>query len=211
MRPLYHPFLVNGRFGDPALYVETLFELRTVLFDLGDLAALAPRKILRIEHIFISHTHIDHFVGFDHLLRLNVGREATVNLYGPEGLGDGVAHKLRAYSWNLVDRFECDLVFNVTEFSKEFEWRRSRFRLKSAFARQETGAGSAADGVVATTPNFRVFAAALDHGIPSFGYALKEKAHLNVWKPRLSALIFRWAHGCATSSTPSWPAKATRI
>jgi ribonuclease Z len=28
MRPLLHPSLVNGRFGDPALYIETLFEKR---------------------------------------------------------------------------------------------------------------------------------------------------------------------------------------
>ena len=26
MRPLFHPSLVNGRYGDPTVYVETLFE-----------------------------------------------------------------------------------------------------------------------------------------------------------------------------------------
>src|SRR5208337_352018 len=35
MRPLLHPFLVNGRSGDPALYVETLFEKGAIMFDLG--------------------------------------------------------------------------------------------------------------------------------------------------------------------------------
>src|SRR5438132_1556713 len=74
MRPLLHPTLVNGRSGDPALYVETLFEKRAILFDLGDIAALPARKILRLEQVFVSHTHIDHFVGFDRLLRLYVGR-----------------------------------------------------------------------------------------------------------------------------------------
>jgi ribonuclease BN (tRNA processing enzyme) len=75
MRPLLHPSLVNGRTGDPALYIETLFEKRAILFDLGDITALSPRKVQRLEHIFVSHAHIDHFVGFDHLLRLLVGRE----------------------------------------------------------------------------------------------------------------------------------------
>jgi len=51
MRPFLHPTLVNGRFGDPALYVETLFEKRAILFDLGDITALSPRKIQRLEHV----------------------------------------------------------------------------------------------------------------------------------------------------------------
>ena len=39
MRPMLHPTLVNGRTGDPALYIETLFEKRAILFDLGDITA----------------------------------------------------------------------------------------------------------------------------------------------------------------------------
>jgi len=34
----------------------------------------------RIDQIFVSHAHIDHFIGFDHLLRLLVGRETSVHL-----------------------------------------------------------------------------------------------------------------------------------
>ena len=44
MRPLFHPSLVNGRYGDPTVYVETLFERRGLLFDLGEIAALPPAK-----------------------------------------------------------------------------------------------------------------------------------------------------------------------
>ena len=68
MRPLFHPNLVNGRYGDPTVYVETLFEKRSLLFDIGEIFSLSPRKIRRIDEVFVSHEHIDHFVGFDHLL-----------------------------------------------------------------------------------------------------------------------------------------------
>ena len=96
--------LINGRTGDPALYIETLFEQRAILFDLGDITSLSPRKIRRLEHVFVSHAHIDHFFGFDRLLRVLVGRDKQINLYGPAGFVGRVHHKLQAYLWNLVDR-----------------------------------------------------------------------------------------------------------
>ena len=82
MRPLLHPTMVNGRTGDPALYIETLFESRAILFDLGDITSLSARKIQRLERVFISHAHIDHFIGFDRLLRVLVGRDKKISLYG---------------------------------------------------------------------------------------------------------------------------------
>jgi ribonuclease Z len=94
LRPLLHPTLVNGRSGDPGLYVETLFEKRAVLFDLGDISILSPRKIHRLGHVFVSHAHIDHFIGFDRLLRVLVGREKTIGLYGPNGFIEHVRHYL---------------------------------------------------------------------------------------------------------------------
>jgi ribonuclease Z len=104
MRPLLHPSLVNGRYGDPTVYVETLFEKHGLLFDLGEIASLSPRKIQRVDQIF-TLAHIDHFVGFDHLLRLLVGREKSVHLYGRSGFAERVYHKLQGYHWNLVDSY----------------------------------------------------------------------------------------------------------
>jgi ribonuclease BN (tRNA processing enzyme) len=95
MRPFLHPILVNGRTGDPALYIETLFEKETILFDLGDISNLPPRKIQRLEHVFVSHTHIDHFIGFDRLLRVLAGRQKKLNFYGPPDFIAQVQHKLQ--------------------------------------------------------------------------------------------------------------------
>src|SRR5512135_1419286 len=134
MRPLLHPSLVNGRYGDPAVYVETLFEKRALLFDLGEINSLSPRKVLRIDRIFVSHPHIDHFVGFDHLLRLLVGRKKSVHIYGPPGLANHVYHKLQGYRWDLVESYRDDLVFVVSEFLTPQSVATTRFRLKAAFA-----------------------------------------------------------------------------
>ncbi len=115
MKPIYYPFLVNGPSGDPALYIEFLFEKRALLFDLGEINALATRKVLRLSHIFVSHTHMDHFTGFDRMLRICLGRDKTIHLYGPEGFVERVEHRLASYTWNLVDSYTTDFTLIVTE------------------------------------------------------------------------------------------------
>jgi ribonuclease Z len=210
MRPLLHPTLVNGRSGDPALYIETLFENRAILFDIGDITALSPRKVLRLDHVFVSHTHIDHFVGFDRLLRLNVGRAKEIALYGPQGFIDHVHHRLQAYRWNLSERYPCDLVFAVTEIASPGACRKARFRLKEAFAAEPGGGGLIADNVICSLPAFRVSAAVLEHHhAPCLGFAVEEIAHINVWKSRLTDLGLPpgpWLHELKRAVIEGWPA-----
>ena len=71
-------------------------QLTSILLDLGDIHALPARSALRLTDIFVSHTHIDHFAGFDRLLRLFVGRPKLLRLYGPPGFIGNVEAKLAA-------------------------------------------------------------------------------------------------------------------
>jgi ribonuclease Z len=186
MRPIFHPSLVNGRYGDPTVYVETLFKTHSVLFDLGEIASLSPRKIRRVDQIFVSHAHIDHFIGFDHLLRLLVGHEKTVHLYGPAGFAECVYHKLQAYRWNLVESYGSDLVFVVSELETPNSISTRQFRLKRAFAAEPSASKTTLDGVLCDERTCRVSAAILEHRTPCLGFALQEAAHVNIWKNRLS-------------------------
>jgi ribonuclease Z len=187
MRPIFHPSLVNGRYGDPTVYVETLFEKHSLLFDIGEIAALSARKIRRVDQIFVSHAHIDHFVGFDHLLRLLVGHEKAVHLYGPVGFAERVSHKLQAYRWNLVENYPCDLVFVVSELGPANSISTTRFRLRKAFAAEPAISRETSAGILCDEPTHRVSAAILEHGMPCLAFALQEAAHVNVWKNRLLA------------------------
>jgi len=158
------------------------------MFDLGDIANLPPRKIQRLEHVFVSHAHIDHFIGFDRLLRTLVGRDKKIALYGPDGFIDHVHHKLLAYRWNLVDRFLSDLIFAVTEIGPDLTARTARLRLKNAFAIEPAVDSRLVDAVLYREPNFRVVTAILEHRTPCLGFAIEEAAHVNIWKNRLGEL-----------------------
>lgn len=185
MRPLLHPSLVNGRFGDPALFVEALFQRSALLFDMGDLSPLSARDLLRISHVFVSHMHIDHFIGFDALLRVSVGREKRIAMVGPTGFIARVGHKLQGYEWDLVDRYETDLIFDVTELVASGDARDARFRFKAAFRCEEVGTRRIEDDVVVREPGFSISAKVLEHHGPSLGFAVEEPVHVNIWRHRL--------------------------
>jgi ribonuclease Z len=183
---MLRPRLVNGRSGDPLLYVELAHEREAVLFDLGDCSALSARDLLRVDHVFVSHMHMDHFIGFDALLRVNVGREKRIVLVGPEGIIDAVGHKLAGYSWDIASRYTTDLIFDVREVHPSGRLRRCSFSFRSRFAREDLGDTVAADGLVVETPVFRVSAQILEHHGPCLAFAIVEPVRINVWRNRVA-------------------------
>lgn len=188
MRSIFDAHLVNPPFGDPGVYVDFRFQKRAILFDLGDNAPLAPRQLIRLTHAFVSHAHMDHFIGFDRVLRTCLGRESGIRLFGPPGFVGQVERRLGSYTWDRVDRYDPGLVLDVTEIDAGGRTRGARFRAREAFVREDLPAGRAPDGVLVDEAAFRVRCALLDHRTPCLGYALEERTHVNVWRTRLQAM-----------------------
>ncbi len=187
MTPSFSSYLVNPPFGDPGLYVEIKWARRALLFDLGDNEALGPTRLLRAMDVFVSHTHMDHFIGFDRVLRVALGRGKTLRLYGPPGLIDNVAGKLRGYTWNLVDGYP--LTIEVREFHQR-QVHSVIFRATDAFQAVEGPMVIRPAGEpfpVLVEPMFTVRATILNHRVPSFAYALQEQFHVNINKEHLHA------------------------
>lgn len=188
MHSLFEPRLVNDAFGDPGLYIDFRDERRALLFDLGNISALPPRKLMRLSHVFVSHTHMDHFAGFDRLLRVVLGRKTGIVLFGGPDFVAQVEHKLRAYCWNVVHRYEVELVIDVREIGPDARGQRALFSSRTGFARSALAQFDIHDDVLHEEAIFRVRARFVDHGMPCLAFAIEEKAHVKVAKDRLAAL-----------------------
>ena len=184
----FDPTLVNDPFDDPGLYVDLVFERRALLFDLGDLGRLAPRKLLRVSYVFVTHLHMDHFAGFDQLLRRLLGREKILGVYGPAGIIDAVENKLKAYTWSLIEGYEGNLTFHVREIDEAGRLTSAQFSGRTRFQRSDGERRQSDDGIILKESGIQVRAATLDHGVPVLAFALEERAQINVWRNKVDAM-----------------------
>jgi len=189
MRSVYQAKLVNGVWGDPGVCIDLKYQRRAVLFDIGDVSALPVRMLLRVTDVFVSHTHMDHFAGFDHLLRVCLGRATGVRLHGPPGFVSQVEHKLLAYTWNLVQNYEADFVIEARELHADGHVHRAQFRSREQFRREPLVDLQTQGGLILEDEQFRLRAMPLEHhDIVSLAFSFEETTHINVWKSRLEEL-----------------------
>jgi ribonuclease Z len=192
MASSFAPRLVNGPFGDPGLFVELRWHGRAVLFDLGRNDGLPAAELFKVTHVFVSHTHMDHFIGFDRVLRLFLNRDRSLALFGPEGITDCVGGKLSGYVWNLTESYP--FAFDVTEVTVSGA-RRTIFRAATGFRPEPAEVlpplspstrEPSQTPVLVDEGSFRVRAAITDHRIPCLAFAIDEPTHLNVDPERLA-------------------------
>src|SRR5687768_7604026 len=93
--------LVNPIHLDPALLVTLPQSAEQWLFDCGDLHPLPLADLQRITTLFLSHGHIDHWIGLDQVLRAQLFNDHTLRVMGPSGTLQMLASKLQGYAWNL--------------------------------------------------------------------------------------------------------------
>lgn len=176
----------NGPTGDPALWVEVPDEGHAILLDLGDLSAISNRKLMRVDRVIVTHTHMDHFIGFDALLRLILRRERPLTITGPPGFIERVRNRIGGYTWNLIGSYPIQLI------AEEAAGDRLRSVTLSGRGglRPEASTERRFAGVVHTHRSYSISIEELDHGTPVLGVALKENRQLNVDRDRLVRLGF---------------------
>lgn len=174
---------VNSPFEDTAFYVRNTYKTDGMLFDCGRIGALTNSEVLSITEIFISHTHIDHFYGFDRILRGTLLSGKKFRVFGPPGIIKNVRGKIDSYTWNLIKSYPVS--YEVIE-------------LNSGKKEYETASFSAADGFemvkssikhedIILSDGFRFDFDLFDHRVPSAGYRITEREMVAVNKENMQA------------------------
>jgi ribonuclease Z len=177
MRPTFFPRLVNGPLYDPVVFVHILNQRSAVLFDCGWFLGLSNGEILSLDAVFISHPHMNHFMGMDHILRTILHRTKPLHVYGPEGITDKVLSKLNSYTWNLTQDYSLEVIIHEVsehEILSTIAPARDGFRPHGEKRSEREGL------TIAHHPRYLVDAVILDHNIPCLGYVLKEPFHINI-------------------------------
>ena len=175
--------LPNGSTGDALVLARLPLIGRCVAFDAGDARRLPHDDLLRLSHLFVSHCHVDHFIGFDAMIRPRVCRPETMGTAGPEGFLDHAEGRLHGYDWNLTDGNHFVLVVREVLADRV---RVARFDSGAGFAREPLpdeppGEIELADvGLMATTER-------LDHHLVSQGWAVRAPPRVNVRSEELAA------------------------
>ncbi len=135
----------------------------------GDASRLSVKDCQNAEVIFISHTHIDHFVNFDTILRHQLGIEKEVVICGPEGIADRFQSKINAYTWNLIE--EGSITYEIREIISEkeihlYKIEPPKWKLRKTDIIQEN--------IIFKNDRFQVHFTILDHKIPSIAYLFRE-------------------------------------
>lgn len=174
-------YLGSGKQGDPSLYIDLVDKKTGLLFDCG-FNNFTVAQIKKIAFIFVSHTHVDHFIGFDVILRMSLDEPKQLNIYGPPGILQNVRGKLTGYTWNICQNLKLKITVNEIRNGKRICASYYSYR---GFQEEEVSEGEGHSTLV-ETEDFKVVYTELDHMIPSFGYAFIEKDSYNVNKESLT-------------------------
>ena len=189
---------MNGLAGDPAVCVSFSQAGESLLFDAGSLETMTNRELLKVRVVAISHTHVDHFIGFDRLIRVNVPHFRTLEVVGPAGIIDNIRGKLAGYLWNLLEPDQINFIVHevlsagiirsvMISNTNNFEPRTLEC---SATRESAESQGLAVKIPLKHVVRYSLKAAVVDHGTDVLAYSLTLPDTLAVNKKKLAESSF---------------------
>ena len=162
---------------------------RKYLCDCGYASDITVADCHDIEAIFVSHTHIDHFIGFNLIVRhqLAIGRRVVV--CGPQGIAASVQAQLLSFNWNLLKVDEKAVWYEVREIHggnqiQVYELRSPEWKLQKVRSYQSE--------IVFENEALIVRYTALFHGIDTIAYLFSEPDKLKIQTENLPYPAGKW-------------------
>ncbi|MFO0865471.1 MAG: MBL fold metallo-hydrolase [Gemmataceae bacterium] len=164
--------LVNGSVGDPVLYLDYPGRDNALLFDAGDNGALSMQELADLEAVFVTHHHIDHWIGLDRILRANLDRDKTIRIFGPAGTIDRTRARIGSYEHSFFPFQKLCIELHELSPGKR---KLATLECTKKFAEPEVVETAWKGPVAFETPDMTVEAVAVDHTVPCLAYAVVER------------------------------------
>lgn len=172
---MFHPSIKSLPDEDISIFFTVDNHSHAYMVDCGHASGYNVKELQNVRALFLSHMHMDHFIGFDQMMRHQVGSGNKVTVCGPKGIANQLSAKLRAYTWNLVDPMAIE--YEVREvISPELMYIYSlvppiwetglqrKIKANPVFANEE----------------FEVRATILDHKTDSLAYRFDERSKIKI-------------------------------
>lgn len=145
------------------------------LCECGDASDLSVKEVQNCNAIFISHTHIDHFVNFDAVIRHQIGIQRKVIICGPQGIAKQVQSRIKSYTWNLIQKGA--ILYEIREVLSDkqiivYELEPPIWDLKEI--------RTISDNTIFEEKSFVVTSTLLDHKTPTLAYQFKENDTIKI-------------------------------
>ena len=172
--PFAHARLLNGSVGDPLLYIDFPDADDAVLFDAGENGALSDDELADLTAVFLTHHHVDHFVGFDRIVRANIDSDKILSVFGPVGTIQKSYDRIRSYEYQFFPFQKITLkITEVDQGVLRTGWLECRKRFPPPEITETVWNGEP----IFEGSHYHVEAGHLDHTVPCLGYSLTEREH----------------------------------
>ena len=176
--------LVNGSTGDPVLYLDYPGSTNAMLFDAGENHRLSNAQLGDLECTFLTHHHVDHFIGFDRIVRANIDQDKTLRVFGPIGTIQKVYDRIHSYEYPFFPFQKIAIEINELDTGTI---RTGLLECTKRFPPPTITERAWSGGTCYENEHLRVEAAPADHTVPCWSYALVEKSGYHPDPAKLSA------------------------
>ncbi|MBN2145295.1 MAG: hypothetical protein JW774_11795 [Candidatus Aureabacteria bacterium] len=174
------------------------------LMDCGEacLYSIGKGLIQEIDHLFLSHCHMDHLCGFDGIFRHLYSRPRPFEIWGPSDFIFMMSCRFRSFAWNLVENKQGEMRVHQI-MSNEIHC--ASFFCRESFSKKHPFPSQKFTGRIIEHPDYTVDCVILDHKIDSIAYLVSETNRININTDIMETMGLKAGKWCADLKNNALP------